>query len=390
MSDLSGVNHHHQGEGDDVVAFASYPNHEEYDLEPSRLLQIRREIVDCASLADIRFFGEHEHSDRGRLSAVRAIVIERSMLGTADVLVHTYGISPLVVDHLEKTYINVLLEDAAIIKFAIQSDLEHRHAPPSRVSVHRGVSSLKRENAELRQKLRDTASPSSHVMKAQKASSNSEPQASESAQESARADVPVVSREGVHTAPTAGGAATLPLHSPLSWDMETDAMVNARTAYNAYRQRTTGGVNVRLDAVTQQQMVARLHDQSVDLRDRKRRENELLVMRELGLQERRELTLSDQQEMAQRLHDQTIARAKKNMDKLKEMYVPPLPKRSLSPQQQKESAKRMHDEAMAHARATNDQLFKDYVLATDLEKKKLSLDAQKQMADRLSKRAAAA
>lgn len=418
------------------MAFVSHPNHAEYDLEVGRIVGMRIiDHVDPRTLeAGVRFLHAEatQESLEGRSSAtddidqktaVDAVVIERSMGASQDLVVHVYGPvgSPLVRRYLLSHAVYLMREDAALFDFASRRSSAESpgwNASPDgghravRLAVMRELEALRVENARLRGLLqvpppqsemtclKTTAGPLANQRPPSRSTAPpTRPQTRQGGATTSDATgkpPTATDRTGSASAasppgPISGGGegaasdSELPLHSPLSWERESAAVLNGRSRYDPYKQRLPP--SSRLDNITQARMVARLHDQSVDLKERRRHENEQMVMRELGLHERRVLTISDQEDMARRLHDQTIAHAQQKLGKLKETYLSRPPSRSLSPQIQKESAIRMHDAAMDHARKTHEKLFQTYVAAMELEKKKLTVDEQHAMADRLSKRA---
>ena len=127
-----------------------------------------------------------------------------------------------------------------------------------------------------------------------------------------------------------------------------------------------------------------MHDQSVDSKKRRLRQIEEQMLRSLGLQERRVLSSDEEHELGARLHDQQREYSKKVAAKLKEKYLPEIPKRALTPDVQKASAVRMHDETMERAKKNLSGLVAQYM--PEPEHKKLDPETQRAMADRLSQK----
>jgi hypothetical protein len=173
-------------------------------------------------------------------------------------------------------------------------------------------------------------------------------------------------------------------HSPLAWELETEAAINSRSRYDPYRQRISN--HRQLDKVTLQQLVSRLHDKSCDQRSKRLHDNEERVLRELGRLERRVLSQDEQLDLATRLHDKWQEHVKQSREELREQYLRPLsPSKKLEIDQQKAMASRLHDECMVKTKEEMKKLHEEYVESKELPKLKLSVEQQQAMADRLSK-----
>ena len=174
-------------------------------------------------------------------------------------------------------------------------------------------------------------------------------------------------------------------HSPLAWELETESAINARSRYDPYKRRRQAAGR-QLDAITQQQLVSRLHDKSVDLRDKRRHDNEEKVLRELGRHERRILTPDEQHDLATRLHDKQREHTQEVKQKLTETYLRPLsPERHLTPEQQRSMGTRLHDVCMEKTKEDMKKLQDKYIFSKQLPHTRLKKSDQEAMADRLSK-----
>jgi hypothetical protein len=388
------------------LPFAAHPDHESADFGVLGIVAVRRETVDLDDLDNLVVLtaaaqdGQPGDGD-SETGLQQAIVIERARGKSSKLLAHVYASLPAVVDYLKASTSALLREDAAILQFAL---LSHPASNPASVRAEAGAA-LRAENKMLRSALQlpaqgpvgPSAVSASVAMLSAAPSAGSRPNTVPAGATSSASAMPLsASPRGGPRSPPRPRAVTPgvlndeadesgkpPLHSPLQWDTVTESAVNARTKYDAYGRRKPSPS--RLDTVTQQHLVQRLHDQSVDSRKRRLHQVEEQMMRSLGLQERRVLSGDEEHELGVRLHDQQREYSKKVATQLKDKYLPEIPRRALTPDVQKASAVRMHDETMARAKKNLSGLVEQYMPAP--EKKKLDPAAQKAMADRLSQKA---
>jgi hypothetical protein len=360
----------------DAVSFVSHPDHDEVDYEAGRIASVRMDAVAIGDLADLQFLGTVPPVTDD--TAVVAVIIERTTRGSAALLTHTYGTTAAVVNYLQDAAEPMLAEDARLVEFALS--MTRPGGLAQRALLHRRVKPLEDENRLLREalgvgrKTRVTASVVAGIAAARRAATNPAPRKT--------ADRPATVPEKRHGSPprAASPAATdAGLHSPLNWDMETEAAINARTPYDS-RTRRHKSPN-RLDRVTQSQLVTRLHDKSVDSRKLRLAELASAVGNEGGKLERRVLSGDEEHELGVRLHDRQRVHTREVLDTLKGKYLAVREEHKLSMDVQKASAVRMHDATMAKAQENLTKLFDQYV--EDLDHRKLSREQQELMADRL-------
>jgi hypothetical protein len=378
-----------------AVAFAAHPDHENEDFATTGIVVVRVAEVELDSLDGVIFLSDKPTRDE----LVSALVVERSVARSSTLVQHVYGLSTEVVQYLRASPVSLLREDAALLEFAIASA---NAVAPRRPREDRSAAILA-ENRLLRGALGLPLEGTVTPVGAAAAVNNllaSRPQTVPAATArsttlhasgaSLVAGLPKKASQTVASASRSLSPGVLnddaegkpPIHSPLQWDAETEAAINARTVYRAYTD--FAGHPARLDKVTQSHLIARLHDKSVDLKQQHRAQAEDQVSRSLGPQERRVLSADEEHELGVRLHDQQREYSKKVMTKLNEKYLPEIPRRALTPDVQKASAARMHDETMARAKKNLDALVDQYVHSRMPEKKKLDPDSQKAMAERLS------
>lgn len=389
----------------DQPIFACHANHEENDYATTGIVSVRFDHVDVDLLETAVFFGSKPSDVE---EALPAVIVSRGMAGTSELLSHYYSPHPTVVAYLASASSPILQEDAALLRFSCDLDIGMRGVGGRHLRHREDRSAnLLAENRMLRTALgigtdvvvtpsvataavasiastRPSTVPARGVSKLQPVTSSAS---------AGKLSVPSVSKSSVALpAPRSVSPGVLndevdaetgrpPIHSPLQWDTETEAAINARTVYDPYGRRHDAPS--RLDKVTQAHLVSRLHDKSCDQKQRRRAEIEERVMRSLGRQERRVLSPEEEHELGHRLHDQQREYSKKVMTKLKDTYLPVVERRTLTPDVMKASAVRMHDETMERAKKNLDALVDEYVYSRMPEKKKLDLATQQEMANRL-------
>ena len=376
---------------DVVCDFWSTPKYDtEHDTEGVGGIEcLRVEVVDVQRLPNVRFLST-QVVDKTPQSA---LVVERLRKGSHDLVTHTYSLTAPVLQYLKESAIPLLLEDAKLLSFTMS--MTSGEGTLFRGILHRKIKPLSKENELLREAIgiskTEHITPlriKSAVSRLAAASPSTSSQFVDSAPAAAQSHQP--NREPAANDSAAGGGAAQPkglgVHSPLLWELETTAAVNARTRYRAYPEHAEENTRRRLDMVTQQQLVGRLHDLSMDHKRRRLVENEEKLLRELGHHERRVLTPEEQHDLGSRLHDKQREHTQKLREQLKTVYLSPSPKRQLSKEEQDTSNKRIYYSVLEKTRDDLQHLFEQYVLASDLPKSKLSLDQQQALANRLSHR----
>lgn len=196
--------------------------------------------------------------------------------------------------------------------------------------------------------------------------------------------------QATQTDPKTAQQAALPadafsVHSPLQWEQETDAAINARTKYEPFRSHSPN--NQKLDLFTQQHLVVRLHDQSVDMLRARRAGGGSPTPQDEA--ERRTLTADEQRDLGERLHDIQRKHTAKIMEELNSLYKPNTSSRTVMTSDEiKASNERIYNQPMERKKTNMEKLLQKYVFDEEekLSKVKLSLERQKAMADRLSKK----
>jgi hypothetical protein len=335
-------------------------------------------------------------------SAGTCVVIERAVPDptSADVVTRMYTCAQSVVDFLVSVDDPTVAEDAEVVRLVV--------AATTISSAHklniRKIRPLAQENALLRAALGLSRSERVSVStlkrgKQQQQQHRHHANDGEQSLGGAKAASPAPYATEQQDACTQTGEAptdvcgdkgddALSIHSPLLWEQETLAAVNARTKYSPFVKRHQEGAR-RLDFVTQQNLVSRLHDQCVDERQRKMLLNEEKVLRDLGLYERRVLSTEEQLELGARLHDRQRQHTSEMIKKLTAAFHGDAsPPRTLTPSELQESVERIYKQPMEKAKSSHEKLFQMYVL--DEEAKyayaKLTVEQQAEVATRLSKR----
>ena len=182
------------------------------------------------------------------------------------------------------------------------------------------------------------------------------------------------------------------VHSPYLWEQETAAARNARTKYTPFRdsgKKGDRGVQ-KLDQVTQQHLVCRLHDKSLEsiLEFRKVAQDRQGGAGSASSQfhESRALTQEEQSNLGTRLHDQQRAKKQQMMDELDRKIHPPTERRVFTQKDIDISNQRIYREPMEKKQRGMEKLVRQYVLDEDakIPRKKLSKPQQEAMANRLS------
>lgn len=400
-----------------------------------RIVSVRTEMASIEDIVTASEYAPHVHalqtSDESRTendgddatSVVPFLAIERMVTGSASAHVtvtRVYSLHEAIVEMLLAQNPDddpSLGEDAELVRFAISANSGEGGVDPYQM-YYQKVRPIEIENALLRAALgfkkRDnvdlttvkrklatisaTRAGSEASFASQRSSSGSskrvedgmvfdcatqtEPQQLSSVNGSAMGANTVASTTSNHNNAT-DRSPTDPfaIHAPHLWEMETDAAVNARTKYKPYRSYSPP--SRKLDIVTQQHLVVRLHDKSVDTM-RLRRNGQL---KELDASERRCLTADEQMELGSRLHDRQREHSKKLLEELDSKFNRTIsPSRVLSPDELRTSTERVYREPMERKRNNLEKLIQRYVYDEEdkQSKMKLTVDQQKAVADRLS------
>jgi hypothetical protein len=361
---------------------------------------------------------------------IRLVTIERSAStdpSTLDTVCHSYSLhaATLVITYLESICCPILAEDAVLLAFfamadsagspSLSSQLSSAGGSSSRIDYRRKVVPLMNENALMREALglprqgpltesQITAvkgMPSiggSGIHAARGAAKNR----ADRSRSEAPADLPEVSDITGSTSvvnaarPTDATQQQSPpkgdpfgVHSPHLWEQETAAARNARTKYKPFRNSDKKGSSNRgakLDQVTQQHLVCRLHDKSLDSILKFREDAQEHRDGGNGHHEGRALSYEEQQNLGTRLHDQQVAKKATMMADLEKKLHPDPERRFFSKKDIETSNERIYREPMQKKQKGLEQLIQKYVLDEDakIPKKKLSRVQQQTMADRLS------
>lgn len=414
-------------------SFVLHPNHELEDYATTGIVSVRNETLGVDELEEATWLNARPTaaSDDDAVPEVRAVVIERGIARSSRTLQHIYSPTADVVNYLKASSVALLREDAAVLQYALVvgggSGKAAGGNAAGRARDDRAVA-LTAENKALRAALglpfdgsvapSQIASAVTHLrsqaittvdsirrsmsMTGGSLQPNSSRPATVPANASSSSSLGPGRTASAHSLGTAAPRTKSPMrrprssspgvlnddddgrpapHSPLQWDTETEAAVNARSKYRAYGREHEPAP--RLDAITQLHLVTRLHDKSVDQKQRTLARIEEQVTRSLGLQERRVLSPDEEHELGARLHDQQREKSKRVSEELKQKYLPALDRRALTPDVQKASAKRMHDETMERAKKNLDGLVDKYVTSRMPPSKKLDKESQEAMASRL-------
>ena len=185
--------------------------------------------------------------------------------------------------------------------------------------------------------------------------------------------------------------AAIAVHSPLQWELETAAAINARTRYSPHQDeaaRARRAANRRAESVAH--LVARLHDKSCDERAKRLAGYEVAVKAENErYAEQKTLSHDEQRELGTRLHDVSSGKKKEMLATLERSLYPPKERRTFDAEAIAKSNDRIYREPMEKKQKGLEKLLQTYVYDHEdrLPKVRLSKDQQQAMADRLSQRA---
>ena len=361
-----------------------------------RVISSRLEVVSIEDL-DSRHVHQVQLADDASEESCTCVVLERATgdPSSLDVATRIYSCHASVADFLATQADPSLVEDAEILRLAVASSAANN---AHQLNVRR-IRPLEQENALLRAALGIPKKERVSVAtlkrcKRQSTKSNelsvinADSVHSQVSQHVDQSDACIQTGETTADQPTPKVEDALSIHSPLLWEQETLAAINARTKYSPFVTRHKGGAR-KLDLVTQQNLVTRLHDQCVDERQRKMLLNEEKILRDLGLYERRVLSQDEQAELGARLHDRQRVHTAEVLKKLTtEFHGDHSPARVMTPAEIQQSNERIYTQPLEKAKEAYDKLFHKYVLDEEVKHAygKLSLEKQKEVADRLTKR----
>ncbi|CUF96682.1 peptidyl-prolyl cis-trans isomerase D, putative [Bodo saltans] len=383
----------------------------EEGLQVSRIVSSRVELISVDDLRALDISGGNTHvtyrerrgadlDDDAQHDVSPFFVVERS-LGTnsapsMQTILRYYSLHESVVEFLTSCDDGSLAEDGELLRFAISASGVDAGLNPYQIAIQK-LRPLENENLLLRTALgfrkNDTVDPITvkNRISNLRQSTSKNPSATRTNPERMNApsnsDDPPTPPPGV-SSPTdesfKKSGDPFSIHAPHLWEMETDAAVNARTKYNPYRGHSPSGGR-KLDLVTQQHLVVRLHDKSIDLL----RSRRVSRPKELDPSEQRCLSPDEQIELGSRLHDRQREHSTKVLAELKVKYHGGnSPKRVLTGEELSVSTQRIYKEPMERKQANLDKLVQRYVF--DVEEKyvkpKLSLEKMKAMGDRLTQR----
>ena len=329
------------------------------------------------------------------------VVERRKKKGEEEIIARYYTIDQQAISYLSSQVDEGLVEDGQLLGLALSMLSPHCGVDPLQFYMQR-IRPLESENAILRQALglakdepfRDVdvlkrkGKPQRNATLGGSTTSVSNIQ-SQRCQVSAPT-VPVTVDQATQTDPktalqSATPADAFSVHSPLQWEQETDAAINARTKYEPFRSHSPS--NHKLDLFTQQHLVVRLHDQSVDMLRARRTGGGSPTPNDDT--ERRTLTADEQRDLGERLHDTQQKHTAKVLEELSALYKPNTSSRTVMTSEEiKASNERIYNQPMERKKTNMEKLLQKYVFDEEekLSKVKLSLERQKAMADRLSKK----
>lgn len=389
--------HHHMT----AVAFF------EEGLQLGRVVSARVEIISLDDLRSLDSSGANIHvtfrerhvDDDQHHPAAPYFVVERGLGNNATPSLQTslrfYSMHESVVEFLTSCDDGSLTEDGELLRFAISTSGVDAGMSPYQTALQK-FRSLENENLLLRAALgfgrRDTVDPitvknraSSLRQHGKVAGARQALQGPPPQDDQPSTPTPPYQQAGAMSADDGGKRSGDPfsIHAPHLWEMETDAAVNARTKYNANRTHSPSGR--KLDLVTQQHLVVRLHDKSIDLL-RSRRAGR---PKDVDPSELRCLSPEEQLELGSRLHDRQREHSSKVLAELKvKFHGENSPKRVLTAEELSKSTERIYKEPMERKQANLDKLVQRYVFDEEDKyvKPKLSLEQMKAMGERLHKK----
>lgn len=366
------------------------------NAQVGRIVSTRVEITAVADLMESGantavhvVFRDDDISEEEQLGAQPFFVIERgrmdgSLYGKSSPTVQRlYSLHDSVVEHLSSQEDHSLVEDSELLRFAISCCGMDAGVNPF-TTYFQKIRPLEVENALLRSALgfkkRDVVDFVSVKKKlaARHHTTTTKTRASDDTTGASTEEVSQARHNLQSSAPTTD---PFSIHAPHLWEMETDAAINARTRYNPQRTHSPSGR--RLDLVTQQHLVVRLHDKSVDLL-RSRRSGK---GRDVDHTEKRCLSPDEQIELGARLHDRQREHTKKVLTELESKFHPNTsPKRVLTADELKASTDHVYTQPLEKKRNNLEKLIQKYVYDEDEKKSKLklTLEQQKAMGERLS------
>jgi hypothetical protein len=378
----------------------------EENLQVGRIVSSRVELISVDDLRAADASGANTHvtfrekrgadlDDDAQHDVSPFFVVERS-LGTnsspsTQTVVRYYSLHDSVVEFLTSCDDGSLAEDGELLRFAISASGIDAGMNPYLIAIQK-IRPLENENLLLRAALgfrkNDVVDP---VTVKNRVGSIRQSTKTSSA---ARTNAPPPPTGDDQTTPPPGVSSPdegqkkssdpFSIHAPHLWEMETDAAVNARTKYNPYRGHSPSGGR-KLDLVTQQHLVVRLHDKSIDLL----RSRRVSRPKELDPSEQRCLSPDEQIELGSRLHDRQRDHSTKVLAELKVKYHGGnSPKRVLTAEELSVSTQRIYKEPMERKQVNLEKLVQRYVFDEEEKyvKPKLSLERMKAMGDRLTQK----